>query len=105
MLSANSELAEFIKKIAPFLGDFGHMCDRRPAMRPRREHLEISPPALRDYFHGAVRAIARPALEAEPVRLVRSVTAKEHALHAARYEHAKSRVVIGVTHGPICSFY
>src|SRR5713101_396755 len=98
MLSANCELAEFIEKLAPFLGDFGHMCNRRTAMRPRREHLEISPAALRDYFHGAVRAIARPALEAEPVRLVRSGAAKEHALHTARYEHAKSCVVIGITH-------
>ena len=68
-------------------------------MRPRREHLEISPSALRDYLHGTVRAIARPTPESEPIRLVRSGAAKEHALHAARYEHAKPRVVIGVTHG------
>src|SRR5690348_12395492 len=103
MLSANSELAEFIERFAPFLGDFGHMCDRRTALRPRGKHLEISPAALRDYLHSAVRAITRPTLEAEPVRLVRSGAAKEHALHAARYEHTKACVVIGVTHEPICS--
>src|SRR5579864_2482008 len=103
MLSANSELAEFMERFAPFLGDFGHMCDRRTALRPRGKHLEISPPALRDYFHGTVGAVARPALEAEPARLVRSGAAKEHALHAARDEHAKARVVIGVTHEPVCS--
>src|SRR5712692_5461682 len=99
MLSANSELAEFIEELAPFLGDFGHTRNRRTAMRPRREHLEISPAALRDYFHATVRAIACPALEAEPVRFVRSGAAKEHALHTARYEHAKSCVVIGIGHG------
>src|SRR5690242_12056680 len=98
MLSANSELAEFIERFTPFLDGFGHMCAQRTAMRPRRKHLEISPAALRDYLHSAVQAIARPALEAEPVRLVGSGAAKEHALHAARYEQAKPRVVIGVTH-------
>src|SRR5216683_5743417 len=99
MLSANCELAEFIEELAPFLGDFGHVCNRRTAMRPRREHLEISPAALRDYFHATVRAIARPALESEPISLVCRGAAKEHALHAARYEHAKPCVVIGITHG------
>src|SRR5260370_273764 len=83
-LSPNCERAEFIETPAPFLGDFGHMRARRPAMRPRREHLEISPSALRDYLHGTVRAIARPTPESEPIRLVRSGAAKEHALHAAR---------------------
>src|SRR5260370_8264840 len=92
MLSANCELAEFIEKLAPFLGDFGHTRNRRTAMGPRREHLEISPPALRDYFHGAVRAIARPALEAEPVRLVRSRAAKEHPLHTAHSSHPHSAI-------------
>src|ERR1700730_17145480 len=99
MLSANSEFAEFIKKFTPFLGDFGHMRNRRAAMRPRREHLEISPAALRNYLHSTVRAIACPALEAEPVRLVHSGAAKEHALHAARYEQVKACLVIGVIHG------
>ena len=37
--------------------------------------------------------------EAEPISLVCSGAAKEHALHAARDEHAKACVVIGVTHG------